>query len=302
MPVPKFYELNRPLLELLADGRESTLGSVAEAIAKKLALSAEDLAETVPSGKSRFLDRLGWARSDLSRAGLMETVRRGVYRITDFGRSQLPGLPPVINRPFLIEQGWGEWGRTEKAGNQPRVILSSTANEDTPDERIDGALDELAEALAEEVLDRLKKLPPSSFERFVVELLKAMDYGIGEVTGRTGDGGIDGMIYEDRLHLDRIYLQAKRWTVDQPVRAPDINGFIGALNRKGATRGVFVTTSRYTKDAKTAADEVKNLRVKLIDGTELVKLAIEYNVGVSIKRKLEIKRLDSDYFDEFGEG
>jgi len=128
-----------------------------------------------------------------------------------------------------------------------------------------------------------------------------MDYGIGEVTGRTGDGGIDGVIYEDRLRLDRIYLQAKRWAASQPVRSPDINGFIGALARKGATRGVFVTTSRYTEDAKAAAAEVRNQHVKLIDGTELAKLAIEYNVGVSVKRKLEIKRLDSDYFEEIEE-
>jgi restriction system protein len=301
MTIPKFYELNRPLLELLADGKCHTFKDIAEEIAGKLSLSADDLAEAVPSGKPRFLDRLGWARSDLSRAGLTEKVSRGVYRITNFGREQLPHLPQVIDRAFLMERGWGDWGRVRIMTQKSSGSTAPATNEDTPDERIDGAFGELMDALVEEMLDRLKKLSPASFERFVVELLKAMNYGVGEVTGRTGDGGIDGVIYEDRLRLDRICLQAKCWTAGQPVRAPDINGFIGALARKGATRGVFVTTSRYTNDAREAATEVRNQRVKLIDGTELVKLAIEYNVGVSVRRRLEIKRLALDYFEEFEE-
>ncbi|MDR2165251.1 MAG: restriction endonuclease [Zoogloeaceae bacterium] len=301
MPVPKYHELNRPLLELLADGECYTLGSAAEKIAQKLDLSAEDLAEVIPSGMmTRFLNRLGWAQSDLSRAGLTESVRRGVYRITDFGRAQLPSLPHVIDRAFLIRQGWGNWQRPKKIPN-PSEPITSIANEDTPDERIDSAFGELTDALTEALLERLKKLSPRSFERFVVELLKAMNDGVGEVTGRTGDGGIDGVIYEDCLHLDRIYLQAKRWAAEQSVGAPDIDGFIGALTRQGATRGVFVTTSRYTGDAKKAADEVRNQRIRLIDGMELAELAIAYNVGVSVKRKLEIKRLDMDYFEELEE-
>jgi restriction system protein len=301
MPVPKYHELNRPLLELLADGECYTLGSAAEKIAKKLGLSAEDLAEVIPSGRMTiFRNRLAWAQSDLSRAGLTESVRRGVYRITDFGRAQLPNLPPVIDRAFLSRQGWGSWQRSQKT-QDTSVPVVSIADEDTPDERIDSAFDELTAALTEAMLERLKKLSPRSFECFVVELLKAMNYGVGEVTGRTGDGGIDGVIYEDCLHLDRIYLQAKRWAANQPVGAPDINGFIGALTRQGATRGVFVTTSRYTGDARKAADEVRNLRIKLIDGMELAELAIAYNVGVSVKRRLEIKRLDMDYFEELEE-
>lgn len=295
MAVPKYHELSRPLLDFLADGSKRNLRDAAEAIAQRLQLTEDDLAETVPSGYPKFIHRLGWAKYDLAKAGLVETVSRGIYRITDFGKEQLPQLPSSIDRPYLIAKKLGGWGDDlEKNPSSP--TRQSAKDEETPDEQIDRASAELEQALSEELLGRLKALSASSFERFVVELITAMGYGIGEVTGRSGDGGIDGVIYQDRLRLDRIFLQAKRWT-EQPVRSPEINGFIGALARQGATQGVFATTSRYSADAITAA-QVAHLRIKLIDGLELAKLAVEYNVGVSTRRKLEIKRIDSDYFDE----
>jgi restriction system protein len=295
MAVPKYHELTRPLLDFLSDGDEHNLREASQALAERLKLTEVDLAETVPSGYPKFMHRLGWAKYDLAKAGLVETVSRGIYRITDFGREQLPMLPPRIDRRYLASQGLGDWGSTPQE-NAPVSEKQSTEAEETPDEQIDRASAELEQALSENLLSRLKALSASSFERFVVELITAMGYGIGEVTGRSGDGGIDGVIYQDRLRLDRVFLQAKRWA-EQPVRSPDINGFIGALARQGATRGVFVTTSRYTGDAISAA-QVAHLRIKLIDGLELAKLAIEYNIGVSTRRKLEIKRVDSDYFDE----
>lgn len=166
----------------------------------------------------------------------------------------------------------------------------------TPEEQIEETLAELQEALEQEVLTQLRSINPASFERFVVRLLAAMGYGVGEVTGRSGDGGIDGVIYEDRLELDRIYLQAKRWA-DAPVGGPDINGFFGALAKHGANRGVFVTTRRFTQDARPAV-ELPHLRLVLIDGEELARLAVAHNVGVSVKRKIELKRLDTDFFDD----
>jgi len=295
MAVPKYHELSRPLLDFLADGKEHNLREASQAIAQRLNLTDADLAETVPSGYPKFIHRLSWAKYDLARAGLVETVARGVYRITDFGKQQLPQLPASLDRRYLTAQGFGDWG-TGFQENAPTSSKQPAETEETPEEQIDRASAELEQALSEELLGRLKAMPASSFERFVVELITAMGYGIGEVTGRSGDGGIDGVIYQDRLRLDRVFLQAKRWT-EQPVRSPDINGFIGALARQGATRGVFVTTSRYTADAESAA-QVAHLRIKLINGLELAKLAIEYNIGVSTRRKLEIKRLDSDYFDE----
>lgn len=297
MTVPKYNELYKPLLEVLADGKPHSQRELTNIIGEKLSLSEDDLADKIPSGISKVYHRIGWASFDLIKANLVERVARGVVHITEFGKSKLFEIPQNVDRSFLIQKKWGRFGATDVKPSDSEVILPS---EETPEEQIDRAIIELGESLAEEVLGQLKKLSPASFERFVVELLKSMDYGIGEVTGRTGDGGIDGVIYEDRLRLDRIYLQAKRWA-DQSVGAPDVNGFIGALARQGATRGVFVTTSRYTQDAQKAVADVRNMNIKLIDGMELAKLAIEYNVGVSIKRKLEMKRLNLDYFEEFEE-
>lgn len=297
MAVPKYHELERPLLELLAEdpNRVWRLKELAPVLAARLKLSEADLAETVQRGQSKFEGRIGWAKYELAKANLVETVERGAYRVTGFGLQQLPLLPIEINRAYLVAHRIGDWGGEDNIVS-PKVPAPPNTDEDPPDERIDAAFAELQQLLVDEVLGRLKTLTPSDFERFVVELLKAMGYGIGEVTGRSGDGGIDGVIYEDRLRLDRIFLQAKRWS-ESPVGAPDINGFIGALARQGANRGVFVTTSRYTQEAKNAA-AVPHLRIILIDGVELARLAVEYNVGVSLKRKIELKRLDSDYFDE----
>lgn len=296
MAVPKYHELERPLLELLAEdpNRVWRLKELAPVLAARLKLSEADLAETLPSGQLKIENRIGWAKYDLAKAHLVETVGRGAYRITGFGLQQLPLLPAKLNRTYWMSQKAGDWGNDDVVAAD--LVTLPNTDEETPDERIDAAFAELQQLLVDEVLGRLKTLTPSGFERFVVELLKAMGYGIGEVTGRSGDGGIDGVIYEDRLRLDRIFLQAKRWS-ESPVGAPDINGFIGALARQGANRGVFVTTSRYTQEAKNAA-AVPHLRIILIDGVELARLAVEYNVGVSLKRKIELKRLDSDYFDE----
>ncbi len=295
MTVPKYHELIRPLLDLVADGRPRNLREASQELAERLQLSDEDLSETLPSGYPRYLNRVGWAKSDLNKTGLIESCGRGLFRISDKGRNQLPELPLQLDRKYFEARGMGSW----KAATAPNATEAVDARADealTPEERIDEMLTEIQEALEQEVLTQLRSINPASFERFVVRLLAAMGYGVGEVTGRSGDGGIDGVIYEDRLKLDRIYLQAKRWA-DAPVGGPDINGFLGALAKHGANRGVFVTTSRFTQDARRAV-ELPHLRLVLIDGEELARLAVEHNVGVSVKRKIELKRLDTDFFDD----
>lgn len=296
MSVPRYHELIRPLLDLVADGRPRNLREASQALAERLDLTDEDLAETLPSGYPRFLNRVGWAKSDLNKAGLIESCGRGMFQISAKGRGVLPELPSRLDRKYFESRGMGNWRAAvppetsaAQAGAQPDESL-------TPEEQIDETLAEILAALEQEVLTQLRAISPASFERFVVRLLAAMGYGVGEVTGRSGDGGIDGVIYEDRLKLDRIYLQAKRWT-DAPVGGPDINGFLGALAKHGANRGVFVTTSRFTQDARRAV-ELPHLRLVLIDGEELARLAVEHNVGVSIKRRIELKRLDTDFFDD----
>jgi len=296
MSVPKYHELIRPLLDLVADGRPRNLREASQELAEQLRLTDEDLAETLPSGYPRYLNRVGWAKSDLNKTGLIESCGRGLFRISEKGSNALAELPPQLDRKYFEARGMGSW----KIASAPAASSAGPeARPDetlTPEEQIDETLAELQEALEQEVLTQLRSINPASFERFVVRLLAAMGYGVGEVTGRSGDGGIDGVIYEDRLKLDRIYLQAKRWA-DAPVGGPDINGFLGALAKHGANRGVFVTTSRFTQDARRAV-ELPHLRLVLIDGEELARLAVEHNVGVSVKRRIELKRLDTDFFDD----
>ncbi|AMO37420.1 putative Mrr restriction system protein [Thauera humireducens] len=296
MSVPKYHELIRPLLDLVADGRPRNLREASQELAEQLQLTDDDLAETLPSGYPRYLNRVGWAKSDLNKTGLIESCGRGLFRISAKGRAALPELPGQLDRKYFEARGMGSW-KAVIAQNAPDAAPEARADETlTPEEQIDETLTELQDTLEQEVLAQLRSISPASFERFVVRLLAAMGYGVGEVTGRSGDGGIDGVIYEDRLKLDRIYLQAKRWA-DAPVGGPEINGFLGALAKHGADRGVFVTTSRFTQDARRAA-ELPHLRLVLIDGEELARLAVEHNVGVSIKRKIELKRLDTDFFDD----
>ena len=296
MTVPKYHELMRPLLDLVADGRPRNLREAAQELAERLSLTDEDLTETLPSGYPRYLNRVGWAKSDLNKTGLIESCGRGLFRISERGSNALPELPPQLDRKYFEARELGSW---KSVSAPPTSSAGPEARPDetlTPEEQIDETLAELQEALEQEVLTQLRSINPASFERFVVRLLAAMGYGVGEVTGRSGDGGIDGVIYEDRLKLDRIYLQAKRWA-DAPVGGPDIDGFLGALAKHGANRGVFVTTSRFTQDARRAV-ELPHLRLVLIDGEELARLAVEHNVGVSVKRKIELKRLDTDFFDD----
>ncbi|WP_454455412.1 restriction endonuclease [Thauera phenylacetica] len=296
MTVPKYHELIRPLLDLVADGRPRNLREAAQELAERLSLTDEDLTETLPSGYPRYLNRVGWAKSDLNKTGLIESCGRGLFRISERGSNALPELPPQLDRKYFEARELGSW---KSVSAPPTSSAGPEARPDetlTPEEQIDETLAELQEALEQEVLTQLRSINPASFERFVVRLLAAMGYGVGEVTGRSGDGGIDGVIYEDRLKLDRIYLQAKRWA-DAPVGGPDIDGFLGALAKHGANRGVFVTTSRFTQDARRAV-ELPHLRLVLIDGEELARLAVEHNIGVSVKRKIELKRLDTDFFDD----
>ncbi len=296
MTVPKYHELIRPLLDLVADGRPRNLREASQELAERLDLTDEDLAETLPSGYPRYPNRVGWAKSDLNKTGLIESCGRGLFRISDKGRNELPELPRQLDRKYFEARGMGTWKVVMTSDATVSVAEARPDETLTPEEQIDETLAEIQESLEQEVLTQLRSINPASFERFVVRLLAAMGYGVGEVTGRSGDGGIDGVIYEDRLKLDRIYLQAKRWA-DAPVGGPDINGFLGALAKHGANRGVFVTTSRFTQDARRAV-ELPHLRLVLIDGEELARLAVEHNVGVSVKRRIELKRLDTDFFDD----
>jgi restriction system protein len=302
MPIPDFQTIMLPLLECFADSRERTLLEVEDQLAKQFKVSPSERTELLPSGRqATFTNRIGWARTYLGKALLLEQERRSYWKITQRGRDVLKKKPVTINVAFLEQ--FPEFqtfrSRTQAIAD---VKPSAPLTAQTPEEGLETNYLLLQQQLAEEMLERVKKSTPTFFERLVVDLLVKMGYGgsrtdAAEVIGQSGDGGIDGIIKEDRLGLDQIHVQAKRWT-EKVVGRPDIQQFSGALDGPGSRKGVFITTSVFSKDALDYAKTLSNKRIVLIDGQRLSELMIEYGLGVNTQRTLEIKRVDSDYFDE----
>jgi len=305
MPIPDYQTLMLPVLRLAAEG-ETRVADVAERVAEAFGLSAEERDQLLPSGRQRVLhNRIHWAKFYLSKAGLIASPARGRFVATEKGRALLATGPERIDvalllqdpefRAFYRNEGDGDESSAAKADDAAPVTT-------TPEEQIDAAHATLTAALRDELLQRILANSPAFFEQVIVDLLVAMGYGgshkdAAAQLGRSGDGGVDGVVNEDRLGLDRIYVQAKRYAPGSPVGRPDVNGFVGSLVGLGATKGVFVTTSTFSQPA---GDFVKHLaqRVILIDGRELADLMIEHGVGVREYRKVEFKRLDEDFFAE----
>lgn len=307
MAVPDYQSVMLPLLQFAAkQATETSTGEAVEALSKELGLSEEDLKEMLPSGISpTFVNRVGWAQTYMKKAGLLEATRRGFYQITDRGRELLNKKPKTINVKLLkqypefleFQQLKGTRGG-DKAPDSKGVPDISTA---TPSEALESAYENLRDELADELLARLKKVSPAFFERVVVELLVKMGYGgsradAGKAIGRSGDGGIDGIIKEDKLGLDVVYIQAKRWD-SNPVGRPDVMQFAGALQAQRANKGIFITTSRFTDDARKYVSHIGS-KIVLIDGEHLTSLMIEHDVGVSTVSLYPVKKVDSDYFEE----
>lgn len=305
MAVPGFQELTLPVLRELADGRERTTREVRQSVAQKLGLSAAELAEILPSGRqARYVNRAAWAHVYLKEAGLLEAVRRGVYRITERGREVLRAPPQRIDIPFLMQfpemQAFRSRGSTDDGDSPGRVTPPPPPGDLTPDEQIRNGYELLRESLATQLLARVQQASPQFFENLVVNLLVAMGYGgtqedAAKVVGRSGDEGIDGIIKEDRLGLESIYLQAKRW--DSNVGRPTIQQFAGALQGQRARKGVLITTSGFSRDAIEYARSLQTTIV-LIDGPQLAELMIAYGLGVSTEETIKLQKLDEDYFAE----
>jgi restriction system protein len=302
MPIPDFQTLMLPLLRYCADGAEHTKRDATPALAHEFQLSEAELAELLPTGRQgRFDNRVGWAKSYLKQAGLLEAPKRGVFRISERGRDALAGKPARIDMKFLEQ--YPEYQAFRRAGKVRADALSEASaqsSDATPEELLDAGYRQIRTELAGDLLQQVKSASPGFFERLVVELLLRMGYGgteedAGRVVGKSGDGGIDGIIKEDRLGLDVIYIQAKRWEND--VGRREIQQFVGALAGHKASKGVFITTSNFNRNASAYAAQVSS-KVVLIDGPMLVDLMIDFNLGVSLKQTYEIKRIDSDYFAE----
>jgi len=307
MAVPDYQSLMLPLLQFAAEkGTETSTNEAAEALATELSLSDEDLKEMLPSGiQSTFVNRVGWASTYMKKAGLLEATRRGFYQITDRGRDLLNKQPKTINAKLLKQYPeFLEFLRlkgtrgSDKATEPKGTPDLSTV---TPSEALESAYENLRDELAGELLGRLKKISPSFFERIVVELLVKMGYGgsradAGKAIGRCGDGGVDGIIKEDKLGLDVVYIQAKRWD-NNPVGRPDVMQFAGALQAQRATKGIFITTSRFTDDARSYISQIGS-KIVLIDGEQLTNFMIEHDVGVSTVSLYPVKKVDIDYFED----
>lgn len=303
MAIPDFQSIMLPLLKFAADGKEHTHRDAIDALAAHFDLSDEEQKQLLPSGQQRVFDnRVAWARSHMKMADIFENTRRGVFRITHRGQEVLKQNPDEINLRFLRQFPEYEAIRQKHRENRKQDTSSDADEEETkpPAEQLEEAYQALRENLASELLTQLKSSSPAFFEKVVVEVLVKMGYGgsrkdAGEAIGRSGDEGIDGIIKEDRLGLDIIYIQAKKW--EDPISRPEIQKFAGALQGKRARKGIFITTSRFCDTARQFVANIDS-KIILIDGPQLAGYMIDFGVGVATDAAYEIKRLDSDYFTD----
>src|SRR5579863_3389645 len=308
MPIPDYQTLMLPVLRLAAGG-ETRVPDVAERIADEFGLAQEERDQMLPSGRQRLLhNRVHWAKFYMSKAGLIASQRRGWFSASEAGRALLARKPERIDVselmkiPSFVEFYAGQTKTDDVISTTKTSAIHTPIEQVTPEEQIEAAHLAFQAALRDDLLQRILQNSPSFFERVIIDLLVAMGYGgthqnAATQLGRSGDGGVDGVINEDRLGLDRVYVQAKRYATGNQVGRPEVQAFVGSLVGLGANKGVFVTTSTFSAQA---AEFVRHLaqRVILIDGKKLSDLMIEHNVGVRANRTVEFKRLDEDFFSE----
>jgi restriction system protein len=304
LPIPDFQSFMLPVLQLAADGAEHSLEEAKNVLAARFGLSEDERNELLPSGRQRRFDnRVAWAKVYLQQAGLLSSSRRAHFQITERGRQVLAEGPERIDIATLAQ--FEEFRESRSANRRPdpgaaeQAPVAAIAAE-TPEEMLEHAYQSIRAEVVSDLLARVKTSSPKFFETLVVELLLKMGYGrsraeAGRAIGGTGDEGIDGIISEDRLGLDTIYLQAKRW--EGTVGRPEIQRFVGALHGKRAHKGVFITTGTFSAEARDYVSRI-DPRIVLIDGRELAEYMLDFNLGVTTKATYEIKRIDSDYFVE----
>ncbi len=303
--IPKYEEIMLPFLKYLSDGKEHGLSETHDTLAKHFKLTDEEIRELLPSGKQTiFRNRVGWARTYMKKAGLLSSPKRAHFKITDKGIELLKENPTEINSKFLTRyDDFVEFQsiKKDKKDNGHLLQTQHVNNADqTPEESLEYAYQKLHSELSKELLDIVKSCSPDFFERLIIDLLITMGYGgsrkeAGQAMGKSGDGGIDGIINEDKLGLDIIYLQAKRW--DNAVPVKEIRDFTGALASKKAKKGIFITTSSFPKSVYEFVGQVE-YKIILIDGERLANLMIEHSVGLSIINTYHVKTVDTDYFEE----
>jgi restriction system protein len=302
MAVPDFQSMMLPLLQAIADGAVHSNSAVYESVARQMNVAAEDLQLMHSGGEQTvFYNRVAWGKTYLKKGGLIQSPKRGTIQITEAGQRVLTNKPAKIDIRFLKQFGVGDWQKpspaTEVVLVEEAVSESSVA---TPEDLLEAGSKSLRDELVVEIIDQVKRCSPQFFERLVVKLLVAMGYGgsfedAAQVIGRAGDGGIDGTIKEDKLGLDVICIQAKRW--EGTVGRPEVQKFAGSMEGFRARKGVLITTSSFSKDAEDYISRIER-KIVLVDGQRMAELMIAHNVGVTVIQTYEIKRLDSDFFTE----
>lgn len=302
MPIPDFQSVMRPLMDVISDGKEHSIRETLDRLGDHFELTDEERKRLLPSGRQEvFTNRVAWAKTHLRMAALIEPTARGVFKITARGLELLKTTQDRIDLRLLRKlPGYLEARdrKREKAEGNGELVTSDA--DQTPEEMMEQSFETLRESLGREILAKLKSASPAFFERLVVELLVRMGYGgtrkdAGQAIGKSGDEGIDGIIKEDRLGLDTIYIQAKKW--EQTVSRPEIQKFAGALQGVRARKGIFITTSDFSKEAVEYASRIDS-KIVLIDGEQLWNLMIDFGIGVSTTATYEVKRIDNDYFSE----
>ena len=303
MAIPEFQEFMLPTLKIMSDKIMRKNREIYDLVAENINLTNEDKAEMLPSGtQPRYANRADWALHYLHRAGLIDVPKRGFSIITDEGLKVLKENLTRIDRKYLTRfPKFIEYvSRGPEVKDNTKISSEKNFEQTTPEEEIDHVNKKLNQALSDELLGVIKSVKPSFFEQLVIDLLLKMGYGgskaeAGKAVGKSGDGGIDGIINEDRLGLDKVYVQAKRW--EATVGRPQIQAFVGSLAGHHSNKGIFITTSEFSKEAREYIEKI-NSQISLIDGSKLVDLMIEHNLGVNVAQTYEIKKIDRDYFPE----
>lgn len=302
MSIPKFDEYFKPILECLKDGKERSFKDIKEYCATYYSLSTEEFSEKLPSGVNKFYDRVAWAKSYLSKALLLESPKRGIWKITDRGRD-------AINKEVTVKylKQYKEFRDFLKVSDEQEsvsnVITKDDNDEKTPSDIIENAIEQLNKKLASDLMNYIQKMDCYDFENLVNQLLVKMGYGkaewnINPTTKKSGDEGIDGIVKIDKLGFDSIYTQAKLWKEGSTVGRPEIQKFVGAMTGHGATKGLFITTAKFSNEAYEYANKNLHCKVILIDGDKLADLMIEHELGVSTAFIYKVKHNDTDFFNE----
>jgi Restriction endonuclease len=302
--IPDYQSIMLPLLRYIADSREHKMRDVTDGLAKQLGVTEEEKKELLPSGAAPvFYNRTAWAKTYLKKAGLLDSPKQGVVVITQRGVDVLKKNPHEINARFLKQFAeFVEFQNSKNESEKGQSDLIDDTSTETPEEALESAYQKIRKSLAQDILNKVMTLSPAFFEKLVVDLLVKMGYGgsikdAGRAIGKSGDEGIDGTIKEDKLGLDIIYIQAKRWQPGNIVGRPELQKFVGALAGQGAKKGIFITTSSFTKEALDYSPK-NETKIVLIDGQQLSQFMIDYNLGVTAVNSYEVKRMDSDYFGE----